>query len=708
MNQRKTMSAKEGFLNRKLSYKISVATGVLLAGMLTVMIAISAMISGNYLNNSIHGEFEKVASENGTKVQNVITTAANCAQILQDYIVGQYNEHYYRGFKGSIAKSDIYDVYLKEENKQIEDFMINVARTTAVSNDAIAGVGIFFEPYAFDESIEDYTIYISEDDPDTIQSYGAYTSYGSEDYYKITAQNQVNNFTDPYEDQGITMISASFPIVYNDKTYGVILVDINVNTFSELTSSNEDYPSMFVYVTTEDSMEVYNSESKDLIGTHLNEVLAEKDYAKIQSGIDTGESFSVVTQKNDGTRVTRFYAPIEAGGVTWWAASVLSNSDLLHNTFLLIVFMVVIALVTLAVIISISSRLTAKYLAPIRDVVSVADELSQGNFSVDAKIVYQDEVGELTESFVQMSARLKEIIADLTRGIREMATGNFNIGPEVEYIGEFNEIKEALSKVLVDLSATLGEINTVADMVSDNAGQLSNGAQAITEGATDQASSVEELQSTIEVVSEQVNRNAGNANAANEMAKEVGKEIMISNQEMQEVVRAMDLISEAATRISGIIKTINDIASQTNLLALNASIEAARAGEEGRGFAVVATQVGVLASQSADAAKSSNELIVQALNAVETGKKRVDITAAKLLEAVNRTNELVGNIGEISAASAEQANALLQISQAADQIASVVEENTAMAEESSASSEELAVQAEKLKELVSVFQLLEM
>ena len=176
---------------------------------------------------------------------------------------------------------------------------------------------------------------------------------------------------------------------------------------------------------------------------------------------------------------------------------------------------------------------------------------------------------------------------------------------------------------------------------------------------------------------------------------------------MQQVVQAMDTISEAAKQISGIINTINDIASQTNLLALNASIEAARAGDEGRGFAVVATQVGNLANQSAAAAKSSNDLIVQALNAVEAGKRMVDDTAAKLVKSVDKTNVLVDNIAAISKASAEQADALNQIAQAANQIAAVVQENTAMAEESSASSEELAAQAEKLKNLVSAFKLLE-
>lgn len=549
-----TASAVLQFHDRPLAYKLSVAVALLLVICMSLMILISAVIAGRSLNKTVSGEFNGIATENALIVQSVIDTASNTATTIQNYMLDRYDEYSKNGYSGEVAKSEVYDVDLQEMNKRIEEFLISMAASTVTNNEAIDGVGVFFEPNAFDPAVKDYTVYVSVDDAKngTVQSYGSYDSYGSQDYYKKAAETKQDCFTDPYEDQGINMVSASFPIVYNDEVQGVILVDINLAAFSDmLVSTDSKYPSMYVDIYNADAMMVFDSESTDCIGQSLQDLLSAKDFAKIQSGIDTKSSFTVSTRKASNHRqIVRYFTPIDAAGQTWWAASALTKTDLNRNTLILVVIMVLLAIATVLIIIVISSRLLRKYIKPIDDVVTVASQLSDGDFNASVQPTYHDEIGGLAETFDVMAARLRESIKDITRGLKEMAAGNFNIAAEAEHVGDFKEIETALSTVLVDLSKTLREIGEVSELVASNASQIADGAQSLTEGATDQASSVDELQSTIMNVSEQVQINAQNANAANEKAKIVGDEITKSNEQMQQVVHAMETINESSQQIS--------------------------------------------------------------------------------------------------------------------------------------------------------------
>lgn len=705
MSKKKKWSEK--FTSGSLAKKTSFAIGIAVVVCMVVLVVISAVLSGSYLTSSINSEFSGIASKNGVMVQSILDIASDSAASMQSYIENQYEEYAQNGYVGEPEQSVLYNVRLQRMNKQIEDYILNTAWSTVGNSEDISGIGVFFEQDAFDPGIKDYTIYVNDDDAKnkTCQSYGAYEDYSTQEYYQTAAESKKTYFTNPYEDQGKKMVTAAYPIVYDGTVQGVIVVDINIENFAKIQSTDEKYPSMYVDILSDDSTFVYDSESDEFVGQKLDELLDASQYQKIQKGIDTGESFNVVTKKAGGPYVSRYYTPISAGEQTWWAVSVLNKSDLRRDTVKLVLMMVLVSAVSVVIVVVLVGKLLRKYIKPIDKVVDASQQLRAGDFNIEIQSESDDEIGKLSDAFADASSTLRNVIHDLKDVLKQMAASDFAITPNVEYPGDFESIRDSLFAVVADLSNTLSEINVVSEQVAANAENISQGAQSLTEGATDQASSVEELQATITNVSEEVDKNAENAKVANTMAQNVGEEITLTNTSMQQVVEAMETINDTSMQINSIINSINDIASQTNLLALNASIEAARAGEAGKGFAVVATQVGELATQSAEAAKGSTQLIANTIQAVEHGKTLVDVAAKKLIEAAGKTNDLVARIGEITTASESQATALSQILLAADQIAAVVEENTAMAEESAASSEELAAQSAKLKQLIEVFNL---
>ena len=303
---------------------------------------------------------------------------------------------------------------------------------------------------------------------------------------------------------------------------------------------------------------------------------------------------------------------------------------------------------------------------------------------------------------------LHEIVDESNRILGELADGNFQVASDKKdiYVGEFSSQYTSMSKLKHDMSDTLSHINEASEQVAAGSDQLSGGAQALAEGATDQAGAVEELTATVESVSGIAETSAETAENSYKMVLSAVDQADKSREELQALTDAMERISSTSKEIQNIIGSIEDIASQTNLLSLNASIEAARAGEAGKGFAVVADQIGKLASDSAQAAVNTRELIEKSLEEIESGNQITEKTVAALNKILESMNDFANVAKGTSESSTEQASMLKQIEQGIEQISSVVQSNSAAAEETSATSEELSAQSEGLKELVGKFRLL--
>ncbi|NBI01893.1 methyl-accepting chemotaxis protein [bacterium C-53] len=314
-----------------------------------------------------------------------------------------------------------------------------------------------------------------------------------------------------------------------------------------------------------------------------------------------------------------------------------------------------------------------------------------------------DETAILMNSLSNTIHDLNTVISDISRHLAELSDGNFTIAVHETYNGDLAQISESVRKIAAALNSAMREIDVDSQNVQKGAVDLAGAAQLLAEGATDQASAIEELTATITDISEKIQDNAENAENAKTIVDQMNRQIMESNKQMQLNTDAMGKIKDASGKIAEIIGSIEEIASQTNLLALNASIEAARAGEAGKGFAVVATQVGILAEQSSEAAKNTKDLIQNAILAVEEGMRLTQSTAESLNAVVENAKIAHESIVEIAEASDNQALAATQITEGVNQIAHVVESNSAASEESAAASEELSNQADLLQELVGRF-----
>ena len=297
-------------------------------------------------------------------------------------------------------------------------------------------------------------------------------------------------------------------------------------------------------------------------------------------------------------------------------------------------------------------------------------------------------------------------IKDSVSLLREIAHGEGDLTKrlDIESQDEVGEMGKLFNHFMETVHKVVKQVKDVTVGVSQGANQILDSGNDLSVNASDQASSLMEISSSIEEINAMLQQGAKKTKDANQLANETSGAAKSGADCMGQMRGAMEEIRASSQEVSEIIKVIDDIAFQTNLLALNAAVEAARAGEAGKGFAVVAEEVRNLAQRSAEAARNTAEMIGESIRRAENGTQltaKVDETFIEIVEGTKQVNEI---LNEISNGSFQQAQGVEQISSSVGSVDQNVQRTAAQAEELAAIARENAYQVESLQALVGHFE----